>query len=266
MKYLVFLVFFHFFSEVNYVKPPENNNLLITYHTVFRQKKDNTRLTETTTKLYISDSSSIFISKELENVLRLDDSDDYGMDRYEIQRAKDRHSSIKYFVEKKSGYLTFSQEFVRNQFFEYKEDMMSSEIWQINMQDTTTISGLLSYKAECTYGGRKWVAWFSPEISISDGPYKFSGLPGLIVKLESSDGDYRFTLAGLTMQEVKSPKLPKRQLVDKKRFKEMRLTYYENLFPAGTVKGTINGKTYNREETIQFMKEGELNKNYIEID
>ena len=38
-------------------------------------------------------------------------------------------------------------------------------------------------KAETFIFGRKWTAWFSPEIPIQDGPYKFRGLPGLIVKI-----------------------------------------------------------------------------------
>lgn len=43
------------------------------------------------------------------------------------------------------------------------------------------------------FGGRIWTAWFAPEIKIADGPYKFSGLPGLILKLEDDKGDYRFS-------------------------------------------------------------------------
>jgi hypothetical protein len=39
-----------------------------------------------------------------------------------------------------------------------------------------------------------WTAWFTKEINVSDGPYKFSGLPGLIVKLEDDRGDYKFDL------------------------------------------------------------------------
>ena len=43
------------------------------------------------------------------------------------------------------------------------------------------------------FGGRIWTAWFAPEIKTSDGPYKFLGLPGLILKLEDDKGDYRFS-------------------------------------------------------------------------
>lgn len=49
-------------------------------------------------------------------------------------------------------------------------------------------------KATTEYGGRKWEAWFTPEIPISEGPYKFHGLPGLILKIKDSKEHYVFVL------------------------------------------------------------------------
>ncbi|WP_153397123.1 GLPGLI family protein [Chryseobacterium vaccae] len=55
-------------------------------------------------------------------------------------------------------------------------------------------NGYSAQKAIVNFGGRTWTAWFTKDIAISDGPYKFSGLPGLIVKLEDDKGDYKFDL------------------------------------------------------------------------
>ena len=55
-------------------------------------------------------------------------------------------------------------------------------------------NGYSAQKAVAEFGGRVWTAWFTKEIPLSDGPYKFSGLPGLIVKLEDDKGDYKFDL------------------------------------------------------------------------
>ncbi len=65
--------------------------------------------------------------------------------------------------------------------------------WNI-CADTTTICGFKSQMATCEFGGRKWVAWFAPEIPFSDGPYKFNGLPGLIVKVYDTRDHYVFEL------------------------------------------------------------------------
>ena len=51
-------------------------------------------------------------------------------------------------------------------------------------------------KATGEFGGRKWTAWFSTDLPFQDGPYKFSGLPGLIVKIEDQDKNYSWILQG----------------------------------------------------------------------
>lgn len=64
--------------------------------------------------------------------------------------------------------------------------------WKIS-KETMLINGYKTQKATVNFGGRSWTAWFAPDIKISDGPYKFYGLPGLILKLEDEKGDYLFT-------------------------------------------------------------------------
>ncbi|MCS3530077.1 GLPGLI family protein [Chryseobacterium sp. JUb7] len=73
----------------------------------------------------------------------------------------------------------------------YQEDRPIS--WKIT-NDVEKQNGYPAQKAVADFGGRLWTAWFTKDINISDGPYKFSGLPGLIVKLEDDKGDYKFDL------------------------------------------------------------------------
>jgi len=49
-------------------------------------------------------------------------------------------------------------------------------------------------KAETDWAGRHWIAWFSPQIPFNTGPYKFGGLPGLIVELNDSKNNFNFQL------------------------------------------------------------------------
>ncbi|UZT96747.1 GLPGLI family protein [Chryseobacterium fluminis] len=60
--------------------------------------------------------------------------------------------------------------------------------------DTRKFGEYTLQKATANFGGRSWTAWFTKEISISEGPYKFRGLPGLIFQLEDSRSQYIFTL------------------------------------------------------------------------
>ncbi len=92
------------------------------------------------------------------------------------------------------GEITFT-EITVNGTFKYEESLDAFN-WQLN-QDTATIAGYLSQKATCDYGGRSWIAWFSTEIPFNDGPYKFNGLAGLIVKIYDNRKHYVFDLTGI---------------------------------------------------------------------
>ena len=49
-------------------------------------------------------------------------------------------------------------------------------------------------KATINLYGREWIAWFTHEIPINDGPYKFYNLPGLIVEISDNKNYYTFQL------------------------------------------------------------------------
>lgn len=89
-------------------------------------------------------------------------------------------------------------------------------------------------KAVTTWGGRNWRAWFSDEIPFPEGPYKFHGLPGLIVEIYDDRNNYHFQL-------VKSEKIKQEEEnqfieMSKKmsvpiswdKYKSTKLKYYES--------------------------------------
>lgn len=65
--------------------------------------------------------------------------------------------------------------------------------WEI-LQEKSIYEGYNVQKASTVFAGRKWTAWFTNEIPISDGPYKFSGLPGLILKISDDKQQYKMEL------------------------------------------------------------------------
>lgn len=68
--------------------------------------------------------------------------------------------------------------------------------WTISA-DTATVLGYLCMKATTTFRGRTYDAWFTTEIPTNEGPWKLYGLPGLILKAETTDGIFRFKAIGL---------------------------------------------------------------------
>lgn len=63
-----------------------------------------------------------------------------------------------------------------------------------------SVKNILGYDcimAYADYHGRHWTVWFAPEIPLSDGPWKLSGLPGLILEAEEESGKHHFTATGI---------------------------------------------------------------------
>lgn len=74
------------------------------------------------------------------------------------------------------------------------EDHVSQE-WDIST-DTLNIQSYLCYKAVTSFRGREYTAWFTLEIPINEGPWKFYGLPGLILDVQDKDEIFKITLIG----------------------------------------------------------------------
>ena len=77
--------------------------------------------------------------------------------------------------------------------FAYEEKIKFD--WKI-LSDKEKIGEYNTQKATTEFGGRTWTAWFTTDIPFQDGPYKFYGLPGLIVKIEDLDKNYSWLLSG----------------------------------------------------------------------
>lgn len=80
-------------------------------------------------------------------------------------------------------------------FFVYPDSVPSLE-WNFSDEETDSIIGYDCRKATVEFAGRSYTAWFTPEIPLPFGPYKFGGLPGLILKLEDAERQYIWEAVG----------------------------------------------------------------------
>ena len=105
----------------------------------------------------------------------------------------------------RSGKLTCTGR-VCNTDLKYEEDLPEMD-WKIQ-DETDTLLGYMVQKAVCSFRGRDYTAWFAPQLPMQAGPWKFSGLPGLILKVEDSRGHYTFIARGiyLTYGAVEMPR------------------------------------------------------------
>lgn len=89
-------------------------------------------------------------------------------------------------------------------------------------------------KATTNWGGRNWIAWFTADIPFQEGPYKFHGLPGLIVELSDDKNNYKFEL--VKTQKISKPvknmyidyMLENSVSVDDQKYRDSKLKYYDS--------------------------------------
>ena len=108
------------------------------------------------------------------------------------RQIKFRPSVIQNRVERK---CITQQNIVLSEIYQYEEATPKIQ-WEM-LKGDTIISGYKCKKAKATFRGRKYIAWYSQDVEMPFGPYKFGGLPGLIFCLYDVEKHYIFTLNGL---------------------------------------------------------------------
>ena len=101
--------------------------------------------------------------------------------------------------------------------------------WNITSEQKL-IGKYKSQKAETTYGGRNWIAWFTTELPFADGPYIFSGLPGLIVSIQDLNNEYSFNLIEVKKGGSIFDARTKTVKIDWKKYETLAKSYFNDPF------------------------------------
>lgn len=81
--------------------------------------------------------------------------------------------------------------------YEYSEKMPDFQ-WTFIPDTVKTVLGYECMAASTEFRGRRYTVWFAPDIPISAGPWKFFGLPGLILAVEESSGIFSLEAVGIS--------------------------------------------------------------------
>ncbi|UZT97216.1 GLPGLI family protein [Chryseobacterium fluminis] len=215
---------------------------------------DSTNITSALTELMyldITDQKSLFYSQNK-----------YAEDSTSIAEAKKGqfyipNANVFYRVEKikdKVFFLT-SDYGVENLRVEDNRRMM----WNI-LPDKKSIGEYKAQKAVTDFGGRKWIAWFTVDIPLQDGPYKFAGLPGLIIKIEDATQNHSYQLVGVRSidHQTQYPALnsgTKELVLNQKDFNKLFKRYRND--PASSIKQLyIQGKLPDHTDTSGKFRTG----------
>lgn len=141
--------------------------------------------------------------------------------------------------------------------------------WTIH-PDIQEIEGFKVQKATSNFIGRNWIAWFTTEIQFQDGPYKFHGLPGLILNLHDTSETHIFKLIGIKKIFVKPLTVNstnKNEItISPEKFKELWKIYLNdptrklrNLYSDSFVKITIRDPSGKELTPSEVMRNREKN-------
>lgn len=186
-------------------------------------------------------------------------SEVYAMQKISMINALNRllpaikgNSPINIFKNYPTGKITVTDRIPLTGNFKYIENHVKPN-WQLD-SGSMSICGYKCKKAKTVFRGRKYVAWYAEKIPISDGPWKFWGLPGLILKIQDDKGNYSFDCTGIQKSLKKPIYISEREYINttKDKFYKALKEFHENpaavLRTSGKIEGgpdNIKSRPYN---------------------
>jgi GLPGLI family protein len=160
-----------------------------------------------------------------------------------------------FLIKKNNNNIFQNYEYIGDATF-YKLSEEAKQQWTIT--DSIKVSNNFRLqKASTQFGGRNWIAWFTKDIPMPYGPYKFNGLPGLIMELYDTQKNYYFNVikSEKILDDYKRNSLNNYILraipVTQKDLNKLRLDLYSNPF-----KYVLNGNLTMREGQKLLLEDG----------
>lgn len=150
--------------------------------------------------LYVNKDVSIFYEKPNHNATRENPKQENGEDYQSLTTSKKTNFIEPYLkIDRSKHEILFFEEIGPNLFL--VQDTYQDLKWIIT-DETKTQQGFLCNKATLNFRGRNWIAWFATDIPLRSGPWKFQGLPRLI--MEVYDVDNKYTWKAVKIEFIKS--------------------------------------------------------------
>lgn len=193
----IFIIGFFFFSNVN----AQQRELQIKYDVVDKSRQFNSRME----LQHIGGKTLISIINRVPRI------DECTGSRVTVENG---HNNFEQAIQYKDHYEYVYKDYGSSEiiseerYHTYVKEEMSLFDWNL-ISSTDSILGYKCQKATTHFRGRDYSAWFCTDLPFRCGPWKFNGLPGVILKIESDDQYFVITANQLkisfTPSDFKNP-------------------------------------------------------------
>lgn len=172
-----------FFTILSFYSQAQSNKLVVTYEVSFKKFVDSKNYSTREAQLVVDGQATLFTwSKQL---LLAQQRENRVISEIELMQYNVDPSFI---IFKNNSNLSYYEQ-IGKEIFNYEESLKHD--WKLS-KDSKTILQMKCQKASTFYAGREWIVWYTKDIGVTGGPYKFYGLPGLILEANSADGAFTF--------------------------------------------------------------------------
>lgn len=186
IRYLLFLFFINFY----FAQSQSKEKVSITY--LFQNNSVANKVFEFEATLIADNASSLYtVIANSKN--KIDES---------AKISEDDDAVVKKIIDAADGTNVFVYTNLLTKGIKHKSSIgnksykISEEITKFNwnlLDEEKTIGNIVCYKAKTTFRGRDYIAWYAPSIQLMFGPWKFSGLPGLILETYNTQRTFLWT-------------------------------------------------------------------------
>ncbi len=258
-KYIIYLLLF---SIIGYGQT-EKKSIFISYSFTYQiDSTDVSSVFEEKMNLIISRNKSLFLSKGVllgDSLNKINSQEKKIKAIKKISKSKIKSRIYKY---KDLNKITFTGRVVKDNYI-YTEKLNLFK-WHL-LDSTKTIGGYECNQAKASYGGRTYIAWYSKAIPISEGPYKFNGLPGLIIKIQDVKKQITYQMTALKNIPYIDMEQPKDYIeVSKCQFLKLRKEKYGNIRASIKQAGIHIG--FSESKWRELQKSYDKKNNFIELN
>ena len=172
-----FLILIFLVIPFTLISQNKSQNIQVTYDIYF-----NLGVTNKKAGVLVANGSSSFFTQGF----KVDEEDNLSKDEFGNFYIDTQRNNLDIHISSDSLNTLI---YLGDDLYKVKEDLPKID-WDLSNSEEKNINGFKALKATGVFRGREYIAWYTPEIPIQTGPWKFTGLPGLI--LEISDKNKQF--------------------------------------------------------------------------